>query len=285
MNIGKLSVPSALFFCKLKTAIQRKVVCCEFPGSPGVRTLCFHCWGTRFDPFLEKEMQPTPAFLPGEFQGQGSGLQPMGSQRVGHDWASNTQGPEILQAARLGKKKCKKKHYYNFKKFLKNPLLIFKRCLSNALLAPTHSHPPFNLCWQKASWKRDKNQSVQRVGDGRRLIPEPPGWPLPFLKAATSPRDSFPWSLFSNPDYPAAALTTHNPFTKIHLTSSLIFTLLPRYLLQIPTFQTTKISFAPTHSFDPSPRVTTWSFSWKGPYATSLGLRIPENLADAPTRG
>ena len=36
---------------------------------------------------LEKEMQPTPVFLPGESQGRGSlvGLQSMGSHRVGHN--------------------------------------------------------------------------------------------------------------------------------------------------------------------------------------------------------
>ena len=33
--------------------------------------------------------QPTPVFLPGEFHGQRS-LQSMGSQRVRHDWATNT---------------------------------------------------------------------------------------------------------------------------------------------------------------------------------------------------
>ena len=41
MNIGKFSVPSAVFFCKLKTAIQRKAGYCEFAGSPEVRTFMF----------------------------------------------------------------------------------------------------------------------------------------------------------------------------------------------------------------------------------------------------
>ena len=41
---------------------------------------------------LEKEMQPTPVFLPGEFQGQRSlwGLHSMGWPRVGPEWATNT---------------------------------------------------------------------------------------------------------------------------------------------------------------------------------------------------
>ena len=35
---------------------------------------------------LEKEMQPTPVFLPGESQGrEPGGLPSMGSNRVGHD--------------------------------------------------------------------------------------------------------------------------------------------------------------------------------------------------------
>ena len=39
---------------------------------------------------LEKEMQPTPVFLPGESQGRGepAGLLSMGSHRVGHDWSN-----------------------------------------------------------------------------------------------------------------------------------------------------------------------------------------------------
>ena len=36
-----------------------------------------HCW--------KRKWQPTPVFLPGEFYGQRSGLQSMGSQRVRHD--------------------------------------------------------------------------------------------------------------------------------------------------------------------------------------------------------
>ena len=41
----------------------------------------------------KREWQPTPVFLPGEFHGQRSlvGCSPRGSQRVGHDWATNTQ--------------------------------------------------------------------------------------------------------------------------------------------------------------------------------------------------
>ena len=42
---------------------------------------------------LEKVGQPTPVFLPGESHGQGepSGLQSMESQRVRHNWVTNTQ--------------------------------------------------------------------------------------------------------------------------------------------------------------------------------------------------
>ena len=35
----------------------------------------------------EREWQPTPVFLPGEFHGQRSLVGSMGSQRVGHNWA------------------------------------------------------------------------------------------------------------------------------------------------------------------------------------------------------
>ena len=39
---------------------------------------------------LEKVMQPTPVFLPGEFYGQRSlEVQSMGLQRVGHNWTPN----------------------------------------------------------------------------------------------------------------------------------------------------------------------------------------------------
>ena len=51
----------------------------------------------RFDPWVRKmlwrrEWLPTPVFLPRESHGQRSveGLQSLGSQRVGHDWATNT---------------------------------------------------------------------------------------------------------------------------------------------------------------------------------------------------
>ena len=49
--------------------------------------------GPRFDSWVRKipwrrKRLPTPVFWPGEFHGQR--LQVMGSQRVGHDWATNT---------------------------------------------------------------------------------------------------------------------------------------------------------------------------------------------------
>ena len=52
----------------------------------------------KFDPWVRKtpwrrECLPTPVFLPGEFHGQRSlvrYIQSMGSQRIGHDWATFT---------------------------------------------------------------------------------------------------------------------------------------------------------------------------------------------------
>ena len=42
-----------------------------------------------------REWQPTPVFLPGKFPWteESGGIQTMGSQRVGHDWATNTLPP------------------------------------------------------------------------------------------------------------------------------------------------------------------------------------------------
>jgi len=48
-----------------------------------------------FNPWLAKtkipwrrKWQPTPVFLPGQFHGQRSQLQPTGSQKVRHDWVT-----------------------------------------------------------------------------------------------------------------------------------------------------------------------------------------------------
>ena len=48
----------------------------------------FTCW--------RRKWQPTPVFLPGESQGQGSlgGLPSMGSRRVGHDWSDSAAAVE-----------------------------------------------------------------------------------------------------------------------------------------------------------------------------------------------
>ena len=52
-----------------------------------------HDWATSLSLFTfmhwRRKWQPTPVFLPGESQGQGSlgGLPSMGSHRVGHDWS------------------------------------------------------------------------------------------------------------------------------------------------------------------------------------------------------
>ena len=55
------------------------------------------CSGPRFDPWVKKipwrrTWLLTPVFLPGGSHGQRSlvGLQSMGSQRVGHDWMTDT---------------------------------------------------------------------------------------------------------------------------------------------------------------------------------------------------
>ena len=52
-----------------------------------------HDWATSLSLFTfmhwRRKWQPTPVFLPGEFQGWGEpgGLPSMGSHRVGHDWS------------------------------------------------------------------------------------------------------------------------------------------------------------------------------------------------------
>ena len=58
---------------------------------------CLQCRRPRLNPRVQKipwrrEQLPTPVFLPGEFHGQRNlaGCSPWGSQRVGHDWATNT---------------------------------------------------------------------------------------------------------------------------------------------------------------------------------------------------
>ena len=54
-----------------------------------------HDWATSLSLFTfmhwRRKWQPTPVFLPGESQGQGSlgGLPSMGSRRVGHDWSDS----------------------------------------------------------------------------------------------------------------------------------------------------------------------------------------------------
>ena len=55
----------------------------------------FDTWVGKFP--CKREWQPTPVFLPGESHGQGEpgGLQSMGSQRVGHNWATNTHTEQM----------------------------------------------------------------------------------------------------------------------------------------------------------------------------------------------
>ena len=65
------------------------------PGSPGRGGL--QCRRPGFDPWVGKipwrrKWQPTPVFLPGEspWTEEPDGLRSMGSQRVGHDWVTDT---------------------------------------------------------------------------------------------------------------------------------------------------------------------------------------------------
>ena len=66
-----------------------------FPSDSDGKRICLQYRRPGFDLWVEKtpwrrEWQPTPVFLPGEFQGQRSlvGYSPW-VQRVGHDWATN----------------------------------------------------------------------------------------------------------------------------------------------------------------------------------------------------
>ena len=69
--------------------------CQQIPdGSDG--RFYLRCRRPRFDPWVRKipwrrEWQPTPVFFPGEspWTEDPGGLQSMGPQRVGHDWATN----------------------------------------------------------------------------------------------------------------------------------------------------------------------------------------------------
>ena len=74
-----------------------------------------HDWATSLSLFTHwrRKWQPTPVFLPGESQGQGSlvGCRLWGSHRVGHDWsdlAAATATASLLWYS-IGKKKKKKK--------------------------------------------------------------------------------------------------------------------------------------------------------------------------------
>ena len=80
-----------LIFCNLKIEKSKGLLW----GSDGKR-ICLQCERPELAPWVRKipwgsKWQPTPVFLPGEFHGQRSlaGCSP-GSQRVGHNWATNT---------------------------------------------------------------------------------------------------------------------------------------------------------------------------------------------------
>ena len=66
-----------------------------------------HDWATSFSFFIfmhwRRKWQPTPVFLPGEFQGRESlvGCPSMGSHRVGHDWSDLQQQQQQQQHIKL----------------------------------------------------------------------------------------------------------------------------------------------------------------------------------------
>ena len=139
MNIGKFSVPSAVFFCKLKTAIQRKAGYCEFAGSPEVRTFMFsllrdQVWSLPG----EGNGNPLQHSCLEKFKDRGADYSPWGHKESDTtEWVTlgDLRSCKLLD---LVKKNVKRSIITIKKKIFLNPLLIFKRCLSNALLAPTH---------------------------------------------------------------------------------------------------------------------------------------------------
>ena len=81
----------------------------ESSAKPGQR-ICLQCRKPGFDPWVRKilwrrEWQPTPVFLPGEISWteEPGELQSVGSQRVRHDWATNTthQGSQDTEATQM----------------------------------------------------------------------------------------------------------------------------------------------------------------------------------------
>ena len=85
-----------------------------------------HDWATSLALFTfmhwRRKWQPTPVFLPGESQGQGSlvGLPSMGSHRVGYDWSD-------LAAAAAGCILVRIVHYFQKKKKNNNKNIICNR--------------------------------------------------------------------------------------------------------------------------------------------------------------
>ena len=67
-----------------------------FPGGSDGKSVCLQCGRPGFDPWVGKilwrrQWQPTPVLLPGQSHGRRSliGYKSMGSQRVGHNWATS----------------------------------------------------------------------------------------------------------------------------------------------------------------------------------------------------
>ena len=70
----------------LTSTVRASLVAQIIKNLPAMQETWF--WSLGREDSLEREWQPIPVFLPGESHGQR--LQSMGSQRVGHNWATNT---------------------------------------------------------------------------------------------------------------------------------------------------------------------------------------------------
>ena len=84
-------VNTAIAYARKSPRLQK-----GFPAAQWSR-IHLQCGSPGFDPWVGKipwrgKWQPTPVFLPGEFHGlrRAGGLKSMGSQRVRHNWVTNT---------------------------------------------------------------------------------------------------------------------------------------------------------------------------------------------------
>ena len=102
-------------------------------------SVCLECRRSGFNPWVRKipgrrKWQPTPVLLPGKSHGgripwreKPGRLQSMGSQRVGHDWASSLHWDNIKYTfiCRIGKEKRERKgqKFYLKKRLLKTSVI------------------------------------------------------------------------------------------------------------------------------------------------------------------